>query len=91
MKPIPPGVHFQRRTPEFTAETIPNGLRKSHRTKPGVWGRIVVSEGRLAYRILRPGAAAFILDPANAGVVEPEAKHEVEPLGQVRFHVEFYR
>ena len=91
MKSLPHAVRAYRRTPEFTEESIPDGLRKAHRTKPGVWGRIVVLERRLRYRILQSPPREFVLDADNPGVVEPEVEHEVEPMGRVRFFVEFYR
>jgi hypothetical protein len=31
------------------------------------------------------------LSPDRAGVVMPEVVHHVEPIGRVRFYVEFYR
>ena len=91
MKSLPSAVEFYRRTPEFTEVTVPDGLRKAHRTRAGVWGRIVVLEGGLLYRIHAAPAAEYRLDPDNPGVIEPEAEHEVEPLEHVRFFVEFYR
>ncbi len=91
MKGLPSSVEFYRSTPEFTEETVPAGLRKSHRTKSGVWGRIVVVEGRLLYRVLGADEGEFTLAAGNPGIVEPGVEHEVEPLGTVRFHVEFYR
>ncbi|MEO7410774.1 MAG: DUF1971 domain-containing protein, partial [Sphingomicrobium sp.] len=39
-------------TPVFDEKTLPAGLRKEHRTKPGVWGVIRMLEGRLRYRVL---------------------------------------
>lgn len=91
MEALPPDVKPYRRTPEFTEETMPSGLKFSHRTKSGVWGRIVVLEGRLLYRILQSPVEELRLDPAHPGVVEPEVEHEVQPLGRVRFYVQFYR
>ena len=89
MKRLPPNVALHRRTPEFTERSIPDGLRRSHRTKAAVWGRIVVLEGRLRYRILASPVEEVILDAGNPGVVEPEVEHE--PLGHARFFVEFHR
>jgi tellurite resistance-related uncharacterized protein len=91
MKSMPSGVEPYKRTPEFTSETVPAGLRSSHRTKEGVWGRIVVLEGRLRYRILEPAVEEVELSPGVEGVVEPTVPHEVEPLGAVRFYVEFHK
>ena len=86
---LPPGLAAYRRTPIFTETTLPAALRRRHMTKAGVWGLIVVLEGRLRFRRLEPFVET-LLDPAAPGVVAPEEPHEVEPIGQVRFYVEFY-
>ena len=91
MNVLPSTVEFYRRTPEFTETSIPEGLRSSHRTKAGVWGRIVVLEGQLLYRVLAAPAGEVTLDADSPGIVEPEVEHEIEPLGCVRFFVEFHR
>lgn len=87
---LPDDATVYKRTPDFTATTIPVGLRADHTTKPGVWGRIVVSEGRLRY-VVDALRREFELEPDAPGIVLPEVPHRVEPLGAVRFHVEFLR
>jgi tellurite resistance-related uncharacterized protein len=77
------------RTDDFTETTLPAALRRNHATKRGVWGRIVVTAGRLRYRVEPPLARTCELDPATPGIVVPEVRHAVEPIGSVRFHVEF--
>ncbi|WP_197495976.1 DUF1971 domain-containing protein [Acidihalobacter yilgarnensis] len=37
------------RTPEYIADNAPAGLLHDHRIKAGVWGRLVLLEGRLCY------------------------------------------
>ncbi|MFN3196949.1 MAG: DUF1971 domain-containing protein [Bradymonadia bacterium] len=91
MKSLPEDVRPYKRTPSFTAETVPKGLLRQHNTKAGVWGRIYVEEGRLLYRILLPVMEEVELSPGVEGVVEPEVPHEVTPLGEVSFYVEFLR
>ncbi len=86
---LPPGLVAYQRTPIFTEATLPSGLRHRHQTKPGVWALITVVEGRLRFRRLDP-LAETVLDADAPGVVAPEEPHEVEPLGAVRFFVEFY-
>jgi tellurite resistance-related uncharacterized protein len=91
---LPSGVTPYRRTPVFTEATIPAGLLKAHSTKPGVWGVIHVLDGRLAYRITdpaRPRSGRVLTPDGEPGLVEPGVLHEVEPLGAVRFYVEFHR
>lgn len=91
MKTLPTSVGFYRRTPDFTEATLPAGLKKVHQTKANVWGRIVVLDGTLTYRILESESIAYQLDVGNPGIIEPAVKHFVEPIGKVRFYVEFYR
>lgn len=91
MKTIPDDFVAYKRTPEFTHLTVPKGLLAAHQTKAGTWGLIVILSGRLEYRILEPEKKAIELCTGTNGVVEPTILHEVEPLGEVCFYVEFYR
>ena len=91
MKSLPHAVKFYRRTPEFTEKSCPIQLKRSHSTKTGVWGRIVVIEGQLVYRIFESPDEEFIIDPDNPGVIEPCIEHKVEPRCRSRFFVEFYK
>lgn len=91
MKTVPEDVVAYVRTDTFSAGSIPDNLRRSHRTKAGTWAKIVILEGRLRYRILEPIIREFELWPDRPCVVEPEVPHEVEAIGDVRFYVEFYR
>jgi len=90
MTALPAGLTPVRRTPVFNEQTMPPGLRRNHRTAAGVWGVIRVVKGRLLFRTIAP-AAEQIIDPQHCVVVQPGQLHEVEPLGFVRFFVEFYR
>ena len=91
MKSIPANAVTYHRTPEFSESTIPRALQSRHSTKRNVWGRICVVRGHLRYRILEPTLEEHTLSPQQHGVVEPQVHHEVEPIGQVRFYVEFLR
>ena len=90
---LPPDLVAYRRTPVFNEHTIPDGLRREHRTKPGVWAVISILEGRLRFRSLAPHSDARLrqLSAGDRAVVAPEEPHQVEPDGIVRFFVEFYR
>lgn len=90
MKTLPGHVSAYSRSPTFDESTVPAGLRKDHQTKPGVWGMITILSGSLRYRIQATGEA-IVLTPETPGIVEPEALHNVEPIGPVSFFVEFYR
>ena len=82
-------VEPYKRTPVFDENTLPAGLRKEHRTKPGVWGIIRVLEGRLRYQVIDP-PCEMVLEPGRPGLVQPDQPHRVEPLGPMRMQVEFY-
>jgi len=90
----PMGAEPYKRTSVFDENTLPAGLRRAHRTKPGVWGVIRVLEGRLRYCVLDPASEAIIseaiLESGRPGLVLPDQPHRVEPLGAVRLQVEFY-
>lgn len=90
MKSLPDNVVAYKKTPEFDESSVPKGLLNNHQTKEGVWGKIVLLEGRLLYTINEPKEEIY-LDANNFGVVEPTVYHQVKPLGKVRFYVEFYR
>lgn len=86
----PPAPVPYKRTDIFDENTLPAGLRREHRTKPGVWAVIRVLEGQLRYQVLEPTCEALILEPGRPGLVRPEEPHLVEPLGHIRMQVEFY-
>jgi len=87
---LPASLVAYKRTPLFDQDSMPAGLRHAHSTKPGLWGLIQVVEGRLLYRVLDP-VSEQTLTSERPGIVRPEQRHEVAPLGPVKFFVEFYR
>lgn len=86
---LPPELTAYKRTPIFHENSVPQGLRREHRTKDNVWALIHVVEGRLLYRILSPPSEQ-VLTAENPGVVRPGQPHEIAPMGHVRFFVEFH-
>jgi tellurite resistance-related uncharacterized protein len=91
MKSLPVELESYKQTPEFTEVTVPQGLLKAHQTKEGTWGKIVVVSGQLNYRILEPELEEIALSHLRYGVVKPTVLHEVVPIGEVVFYVEFFR
>jgi tellurite resistance-related uncharacterized protein len=78
-----------RSTAVFDETTLPDALRREHRTRAGVWGVIRVLEGKLRlYRADSDGEE--ILTPERPGLVLPEQAHRVEPIGPMRMQVDFY-
>lgn len=78
-----------RSTAVFDETTLPDALRREHRTKAGVWGVIRVIEGKLRLR-LADGGEEQVLTPDRPGLVLPEQAHRVEPMGRMRMQVDFY-
>ena len=76
-----------RTTLVFDEHSLPAGLRRDHSTKAGVWGIIRVVEGRLR---LSDAGGSLVLTPDRPGLIHPERKHRVEPIGRMRMQVEFY-
>ena len=88
---IPDGYQARGRSAVFTEETVPDALLKTHATKRGVWGRIHVTRGELAYHVHPPFERHVVLTPSTPGVVVPEVEHHVECVAPVEFFVEFWR
>lgn len=87
---LPEGFVPYQQTPIFDNQTIPEGLRKNHSTKPGVWGMIHVKQGKLKYRIYEPLNTEVILSPRTPGIVLPEVEHDVQLFDNTQFYVEFW-
>jgi tellurite methyltransferase len=87
---IPEDYVAYRRTPTFTSESMPIGLRRHHSTKRGIWGVINVLVGQLRYRIHAPYHSEVVLDKNKKGIILPEVEHEVDPLANAEFYVEFW-
>lgn len=90
MKTLPETVEQYSESPVFDEASIPDALRKDHRTKAGVWGVITVQSGSLLYEIAASGES-IVLTEDQSGIVEPEALHHVTPIGPVTFSVKFFR
>ncbi|HHO53738.1 MAG TPA: DUF1971 domain-containing protein [Deltaproteobacteria bacterium] len=78
-----------RRTDVFTEDTVPAGLLRDHRTRAGVWGRIVVESGCLV--LTTAGGEQVRLGAGDVHLVRPQERHAVTPVGAVAFYVEFCR
>jgi tellurite methyltransferase len=86
---MPKDFTAYKRTPEFTAQTVPAALRAQHSTKPGVWALLHVVAGEVRYVVEPPLAREQIV--TAVAVIVPEVLHHVEPSDDARFFVEFYR
>lgn len=88
---LPEGVLVYRRTADFDEHTVPAGLLGSHRTKAGVWARVVVTRGRLWLDFEAPLHEQVEAVPDGPVVIPARLPHHVRLAGPVCFHVEFLR
>ena len=88
---MPEGLIPFHRTPLLKNDTIPPNLLSDHKTKAGVWGRIVVVSGTMRYIVEEPVSEAFELTDEKPGIVAPEIPHRIEPIGETHFYVQLYR
>jgi tellurite resistance-related uncharacterized protein len=68
---------------------MPAGLRCTHRVAAGTWGRITVHSGELRFVAQTAPVLDVVLAAGSAQPIPPEVEHEVQPLGAVRFSIEF--
>ena len=86
---MPDAVRLARTTATWDEHTVPAGLRRAHRVAPGTWGRVVVESGRLRFRASTDPPIDRELAAGQTQAIPPEIRHEVEPVGAVRFFVQF--
>jgi tellurite resistance-related uncharacterized protein len=88
---LPSGLSLERTTDDFTQSSVPAGLLRAHRVARGVWGRVVVLEGRLRFVWEEPGNEEPLdLVEGDTVVIPPDTQHRVEPGSHCRFVVQFY-
>ncbi|HEY2563234.1 MAG TPA: DUF3565 domain-containing protein [Acidimicrobiales bacterium] len=87
---LPEGLAWVRTTPIWDEETMPGGLSRAHRVAAGTWGRIVVHHGRMRFTAATAPVIDVELEVGSAQAIPPEIDHQLEPLGAVRFAIEFF-
>ncbi|MBO0821875.1 MAG: DUF3565 domain-containing protein, partial [Nocardiopsaceae bacterium] len=88
---LPGAVRHVRSSPEWDERTLPPGLLRDHRLAAGTWGRIAVRQGTLRFTMDGEPARTTELTPGSpAQAIPPQARHAVQPLGRVRFRIDFY-
>jgi tellurite methyltransferase len=87
---LPTRVHLVRTSPEWTEQTMPAGLRRRHRLAGGTWGQIRLVEGRLRFSMASdPPLVRDLGGNESTQAIPPEADHEIEPIGPVKFAIDF--
>ena len=87
---LPRALRFVRSSPDWDEVSLPPGLLRSHRTAEGTWGRITVTEGQLRFRAATTPSRDVVLVASGVQAIPPGVVHEVQPLGTVRFTIDFF-
>jgi len=87
---LPARVVFTRVTPEWDEESMPAALRRSHRVRSGSWGRLLVLSGRVRFTAATSPPIEAVIGGGESQPIPPGVEHDVQPLGRVRFAVEFF-
>lgn len=77
-------------SPIFDEQSLPDALRKDHRTKDGTWGVLRVLAGEVRLVFIDPPSQR-IVTPDTPALIAPQATHFLEVLGKMSMRVEFYR
>lgn len=86
---LPEGLRLARSSADWDERTMPKGLLRSHRLAGRTWGRLVVRQGRLRFTAATKPPIDVVLTAGCTQAVPPEVAHQVEPLGPVRFSIDF--
>ena len=90
MKQIPDNLRAYKQSQKYTTRSTPGMMKNDHRTRAGVWAKIVVEKGEIIYEITDHDEV-HTLTPDNPGVIEPVVFHKIDPQPGARFYLEFYR
>jgi tellurite methyltransferase len=86
---IPDDLRLVRSSPEWDERTVPAGLLRSHCLAERTWGRITVAHGRLRFSAATEPCYERVLGRGDDQGVPPGIEHWVEPVGSVRFSIDF--
>ena len=90
MKELPVNVSAYQKSQIYTHKTTPGMMKNDHRTRAGVWGKIVVRSGEVTYEIPEENES-HTLTPDNPGVIAPLQFHRIDPAPGAKFYLELYR
>jgi tellurite resistance-related uncharacterized protein len=86
---LPRRIAASRPGPVWDGASMPSALRRAHRLRDGLWGRIAVEAGALRYGSGHPPVDVS-LGSGETWAIPPGVDHAVEPLGDVRFRIDFF-
>ena len=90
MKQLPENVKAYNKSQTYTYNSTPGMMKNNHRTRAGVWAKIIVQKGEVLYHI-EGDDEVYTLSSEVAGIIEPTIFHKIDPQQGPRFAIEFYR
>ena len=88
---MPPDLQLVGTTPEFTAASVPAGMRSAHQVANNVWGRLCVRRGTVMFTFEDDPDAPIVVAADGHVDIPPARPHHVEPADDAVFVVEFHR
>jgi tellurite methyltransferase len=86
---LPDALRFERSSRTWTEDTLPAGLKKSHRLAAGTWGLIRVASGQLRFSAKTIPELDIMVTSGMTQPIPPEVEHEVCAIGPVGFSIDF--
>ena len=87
---MPEGLTLLRVAGPWDRDGLPAGLRRAHRTAPGVWGLLRVSEGAVGFHMETDPPLDRVVEAGGTQPIPPAVPHQVRVGGPVRLSVEFW-
>jgi tellurite methyltransferase len=88
---FPAAIRRVRSSPEWDERTVPPGLLRAHQLAAGTWGKLIVHQGALRFSLTgEPPVSVELVAGSPAQAIPPGVCHEVQPMGSVRFSIDFF-
>jgi tellurite resistance-related uncharacterized protein len=88
---LPDGLEHVRTTEVFDEHHHPAGLLRAHRVADGVWARLIVHTGSLAFTFDDDPDRPLTVPAGETVVIPPARLHHITFDGPVAFALEFHR
>jgi tellurite resistance-related uncharacterized protein len=87
---LPATATCYRKIGPFALGTVPKGLLREHRLKPGAWGIVKVIAGSIGFAWDDAAGGQHQLGAGSRMLVPPQVPHHLEPEGAVTLAIEFW-
>jgi tellurite resistance-related uncharacterized protein len=88
---LPDEVVCYRRVGPFDKNSLPAGLLREHRLKPGVWGVVTMVSGTIGFTWDDPDGGSIEVVAPDSLVIPPDVPHHVDATGPFVLEIGFFR